>query len=417
MSSEEVAKRSWYSFKTILEFSGPLILGVLSAVLWINLDPHSYHAAMHWAPVGHINLHFVVNELFMVIFFGIATKEITEACLPGGALNPVSRAVNPLFATLGGVLGPIGVFFIILAITGDHVPANGWGIPTATDIALAWLVARVAFGKSHPAVSFLLLLAVADDGLGLGIIAIFYPDPAHPVEPMFLGLVAAGVVLAIVMKKANVQSFWAYLAGPGVLSWSALFFGHLHPALALVPIIPLLPRSARDEGMFVELEDGHSTDTLNRFEHFFKTPVEVGLFFFGLANAGVEMSSMGTATWAVLFALVIGKTTGVFLFSSVAHMIGFKLAEGMTFRSLFVAGMTASLGLTVALFVAGVAYSDAGLQGAAKMGALMSAGIAPAVLIAAKFLRVRQEVGEPSLGDEIMQTLTDRPAPETTHAA
>ncbi len=40
-----------------------------------------------------------------------------------------------------------------------------WGIPTATDISLAWLVAVAVFGKGHPAVAFLLLLAVADDGV------------------------------------------------------------------------------------------------------------------------------------------------------------------------------------------------------------------------------------------------------------
>ena len=408
VSSSDHANRPKYLLQTIMDFSGPLILGVITAVLWANLDHAGYEAAMHWAPVGHINLHFLVNEIFMVLFFGIATKEITEACLPGGALNPPSRAINPLFATVGGVLGPVGVFFAYLWITGDSAPANGWGIPTATDIALAWLVARVAFGKSHPAVSFLLLLAVADDGIGLGIIAIFYPDPAHPVEPMFLGLVLVGALGAWAMRKKDIQNFALYLIGPGVLSWTGLFMAHLHPALALVVVVPFLPASASDQGLFAELdaEHAHQDDPLNRFEHFFKGPVEIGLFFFGLANAGVGFSSMGTATWAVLVALVVGKTLGIVAFGGLAHVLGFKLAEGMSFRSLFVAGLTAGLGLTVALFVAGVAYTDPALQGAAKMGALFSAGVAPLVLIAAKFLRVRQEAGEPSLGDEIMDTLT-----------
>ncbi|MBT8493686.1 MAG: Na+/H+ antiporter NhaA, partial [Deltaproteobacteria bacterium] len=373
-SSSQQEKRPWYSLQTIMDFSGPLILGVVCALIWANLDPHGYHAVMHWAPVGHINLHFLVNELFMVLFFGIAAKEITEACLPGGALNPPSRAINPLFATVGGVLGPIGAFFAYLWVSGDSSAANGWGIPTATDIALAWLVARIAFGKSHPAVSFLLLLAVADDGLGLGIIAIFYPDPAHPVEPMFLGLVGAAVLMAYLMRRRGVQGFGYYLMGPGVLSWTGLFMAHLHPALALVVVVPFLPASSSDSGMYAELDeqDLHS-DSLNNFEHFFKSPVEVGLFFFGLANAGVGFANMGTATWAVLFALVVGKTAGIFLFGGLAHVLGFKLAEGMSFRSLFVAGMTAGLGLTVALFVAGVAFTEPGLQGAAKMGALFSA--------------------------------------------
>ena len=61
------------------------------------------------------------------------------------------------------------------------------GGTTATDIALAWLVARAVFGKGHPAVDFLLLLAVADDAIGLVIIAVFYGDPEQPAEPVFLG--------------------------------------------------------------------------------------------------------------------------------------------------------------------------------------------------------------------------------------
>ena len=42
----------------------------------------------------------------------------------------------------------------------------GWGVPTATDISLAWMVAILVFGYGHRAIGFLLLLAVVDDGIG-----------------------------------------------------------------------------------------------------------------------------------------------------------------------------------------------------------------------------------------------------------
>ena len=65
-----------------------------------------------WQMFGHyVTLHFLINDIFMVFFFGIAAKEITEAALPGGSLNPIKKAINPLLATLGGVLGPVAVFF------------------------------------------------------------------------------------------------------------------------------------------------------------------------------------------------------------------------------------------------------------------------------------------------------------------
>lgn len=378
--------------ETLQELSIPLIAGVVLAVVWANLAPDSYHHLLHWSPFGagsHFNFHFLMNDIFMALFFGLAAKEITEACLPGGALNPPSKAVNPLLATLGGVFGPILVFLGWVHLTGDAGIQNGWGIPTATDIALAWLVARLIFGKTHPAVSFLLLLAVADDGLGLGIIAVFYPDPAHPVQPMALLLVGAAAAVAYVLRRMRVQSFWPYLLVPGVLSWCGLFFAHLHPALALVPVVPFMPNMGHDEGLFAEDAGAHQ-DTLNRFEHVFKAPVDFGLLGFGLANAGVQLSSVGNATTAVLLGLVVGKTAGVFVFSMAGHLAGFRLPEGMGPKSLATVGLVASLGLTVALFVAGVAYTDPALQGAAKMGALGSAFVAPIAILVGKLLRVSE---------------------------
>jgi len=387
---------------TLLEFSLPLIGGVFLAVVWANIDPDSYHHLMemsllgNWFPLGEshpINFHWVMNDLFMVLFFGIAAKEITESCLPGGALNPMRKAINPLFGTLGGVLGPVAVYFAYTAWTGADEISRGWGIPTATDIALAWLVAKIVFGKSHPAVSFLLLLAVADDGIGLGIIAVFYGDPNNPAAPGFLLLVAGAMALAFAMRKKGINNFWPYVLGPGVLSWLGLMMAHLHPALALVFVVPFMPAPLSDEGLFAEDGEGsvgHKADTLNSFEHFFKFPVDIGLFGFGLANAGVAFSSVGHATWAVFFGLLFGKTIGIFGFSAFAHMIGFSLPKGMDFKVLMVTGVIAGLGLTVALFVAGVAFTDPGIEGAAKMGALLSAGIAPFAIMLGVALRIKK---------------------------
>jgi NhaA family Na+:H+ antiporter len=405
MSSQEGVKRS--HMEILQEFSIPLLAGVVVALVWANVDFESYHHAMDWAPLilgGHpISFHFVINDIFMALFFGIATKEITEACLPGGALNPPKKAINPLLGTLGGVLGPALVYLAYCHMIGDTMDfsdkagvasiANGWGIPTATDIALAWLIARMCFGNKHPAVSFLLLLAVADDGIGLGIIAIFYGDPAHPAQPAYLGMVLAAMVVAFLMRKKNVQSFWPYLLIPGGLSWFGLILAHLHPALALVAVVPFMPAAEHDVGLFAEEgapEPHDYHDTLNHFEHFFKAPVDFGLFGFGLANAGVALSAMGDPTWAVLLGLLLGKTIGITLLSGIGHMVGFPLPDGMNMKTLFVASIIAALGLTVALFVAGAAFTDPGIQGAAKMGALFSAAAAPLALIVARVLRVKK---------------------------
>lgn len=392
------------------EFSIPLVAGVVAALLFANWDAQQYHhlthaplvsffgtadAGVHGTSGGwwdFLTLHFLVNDLFMALFFGIAAKEITEACLPGGALNPASKAINPLFATIGGVVGPVGVFLLLNAMIGSTLWTSGWGIPTATDIALAWLVARLVFGKGHPAISFLLLLAVADDAIGLAIIAIAYPSPDHPTLWANTLWILPGMATAYGLRRAGVKSWIPYIACGGALSWHGLHSAHLHPALALVFIVPFLPGPKRDMGIFVEpvrddpLDNGlvpassvanHDDPTdspLQRFEHQLKLPVDFGLFFFAFANAGVAFSDFSNLTWIVLASLIAGKMLGITTFSLLAERLGFALPVGMRTNHVVVVGVIAGLGLTVALFVSGQAYTDPALQGAAKMGALLSVG-------------------------------------------
>lgn len=349
------------------------------------------HGEGHAHGIAHyLSMHFLVNELFMVLFFGIAAKEIAESCLPGGALNPISRAVNPLMGTIGGVVGPVGVYLLLNLFMGEQSWQKGWGIPTATDIALAWLIARLVFGTGHPAISFLLLLAVADDGIGLMIIALFYPTA----PPVWLNVlwVLPGMAIAYGLRLKNVQNWVPYIVLGGAFSWWGLYSAHLHPALALVPIVPLLPGPKRDEGLFQDDTTTTEIDPLNRFEHSMKGFVDFGLFFFAFANAGVEFSSLNNLTWIVFLSLLIGKTVGITFFSWGATFLGFPLPSGMKLKHLVVAGVIAGLGLTVALFVAGQAFKGPGsesLQGAAKMGALFSGAIAVLALVLGRILGVK----------------------------
>lgn len=371
------------------EFSIPLIAGVFVALAWANIDSHGYHEFIHKELIFGQSFHFLINDIFMVFFFAMAGVEIVQSLLPGGDLNPIKKAINPLFATAGGVLGPVAVYFILNHFIGGPELTNGWGIPTATDIALAWLVAKFVFGGSHPAVKFLLLLAIADDAIGLIIIAVFYPDPLHPVAPIWLLLVVGAMLIAFVLNKMKVKSYWPYLLIAGIMSWTGLHNAHLHPALALVVIVPFLPHKERETEHLFEGNDVEDS-TLVHFEHQWSPFVDFGLFLFGVSNAGVEFSGMGAATWIVLFALLIGKSAGVFIFGNVAQRIGFPLPDGMGEKELFTAGLVAALGLTVALFVAGSAFTDPGLQGAAKMGALFSVIAAPVALIAGKMFRIKK---------------------------
>jgi NhaA family Na+:H+ antiporter len=342
---------------------------------------------------GHhgLTIHFIVNDILMALFFAIAAKEVWESLLPGGALSNPRKAATPLLATVGGIAGPALVYVIGCYLTGTQdIFGKGWAVPCATDIAFSYLIARVIFGVGHPAIAFLLLLAIADDAAGLMILAVFYPQA--PLQYYWFLLTAGAMALAFFLKKAKVHSHWVYLLGPGILCWYSFYQANIHAALGLVPIIPFLPHAHTDLGMFAKAEKNRE-DTLNEFEHFWKTPVEFFLGFFGLANAGVVMSSLGTGTWLVLGGLLIGKPLGITVMTLFAEK-GLKLQKpaGMDYRHVVTLGMVAGIGFTVALFVSVAAFTQAGaVQDSVKMGALLSFAAAPLAILIAKMLRVRPE--------------------------
>mmetsp|Transcript_87199 Transcript_87199/g.255205 ORF Transcript_87199/g.255205 Transcript_87199/m.255205 type:complete len:627 (-) Transcript_87199:188-2068(-) len=435
---------------TLQKYSLPLVLGVLVALVWNNVDEVAYHdvidgeiiegAALFGADLHGLSLHFIVNDIFMCFFFGLAIKEVTEALLPGGSLHPLRKAINPLLATLGGVVGPVASYAASVALlfaagsfegqacvatgggrrlagssgtaVGPSEPCTlvdllkGWGIPTATDISLAWMFALLVFGQGHPAINFLLLLAIVDDALGMVIIAVFYPDPNNPVKPAWLGLVAASMVLAFGLRKLKVPSWPLFILICGPFSWFGLIKAHVHPALALVFVVPFMPAShavAASEDLcdlgacdlsprikelpsdpskahlkkmrtVLTFISGASEEEapLHQFEHHMKLPVDLGMFFFGLANAGVRLGSVGGITASVGISLLVGKTLGIALFSLLGMRLGFGLPDGLTVGNLFAMSAIAGVGLTVALFVANEAFVDPELRGQAKMGAVLS---------------------------------------------
>ncbi|MEL6587705.1 MAG: Na+/H+ antiporter NhaA, partial [Pseudomonadota bacterium] len=195
----------------VTNYSLLLIIGAILALIWANTAAHSYHLLVeyplwfndligydihHWEETMELHhlhpedfahgdvhrvltVHYLVNDILMAFFFAIAGKEVWEAViLKNGSLRG-KKAATPLFATVGGMVGPIAVYLGLALMMGSAKfgeVANGWAIPTATDIAFSYLVGRLVFGAGHPAVRFLLLLAIADDAAGLVILAVFYPE-------------------------------------------------------------------------------------------------------------------------------------------------------------------------------------------------------------------------------------------------
>ncbi|MDQ3249390.1 MAG: Na+/H+ antiporter NhaA, partial [Chloroflexota bacterium] len=351
------------SITFLLEDSIFLMVGTLAGLIWANL---------HWAGYEQItsHLHFAINEIAMAFFFGIAAKEVYEALLPGGALASPRKAAMPLLATLGGMLGPASLYLAGVWLFDRPELLDGWAIPSATDIAFSYLAARFIFGAKHPAIPFLLLLAIADDGGGLLILALFYPT-AEVNLLAFAGLVGGALGIALAFKRMKVANFWPYVAISGSLSWLGFYWGGLHPALALVPVIFAMPHEAVDGGIFAESEEVRR-DALNQFKYWWRDPVELILGLFGFVNAGVVITGMGAGTWLVGLGLIVGKPLGIILFCLLGRALRLHLPDGMHWNDLIVLGCIAGIGFTVALFVSTVAFPPGPLLDAVKMGALFS---------------------------------------------
>ena len=172
-----------------------------------------------------------------------------------------------------------------------------------------------------------------------------------------------------------------------MLSWVAFFHGGLHPALALVPIVAVMPHCDRDAGLF-EMSPGPPRDPLTRFEEIVRAPTEIVLFLFGLVNAGVPFSNAGAGTWIVLTALVAGKPLGIGVAAMLVRPFGARLPAEITNRDLVVIGCVGGIGFTVALFFCTAAFPAGDLLDQTKMGALLSFSAAAVASVAALVLGV-----------------------------
>jgi NhaA family Na+:H+ antiporter len=238
----------------------------------------------------------------------------------------------------------------------------------AIDIPGSYVIARLIFGR-HPAVPFLLLLAISADAIGLAFVAVLQPiGGVH--AAIGLGLMAVAVGSAAALRHRGVKNFWLYLAGPGTLSWWALFVGGVHPALALVPIVPFFPHGLRDRGLLVEPAP-QAHDTLTLFERWWRLPVEGVLLLFGLVNAGVPLHGLEPGMWAIPTA-ALARPIGIIVAAGVALAAGLHLPQRVGWREILVVGCIATIGLVFTLFFATAVMPPGPLLLQMKMGALLT---------------------------------------------
>lgn len=413
-----------------------LLIAAAIALIWANSPwAASYFATWH-APLAltlgpwtwSTDLHFFVNDVLMTIFFLVVGMEIRRE-MYNGALADVRQALLPIIAALGGVVVP-ALIYVALA-RGDAQLLNGWAIPTATDIAFAVGVLAL-LGKSIPGPLriFLLALAIIDDIVAVLIIAFFY---SGGLDYSGFGIALVGLVLVLLFNRMGVAAAWAYVV-PGAILWLGLLHTGAHPTLAGVVLGLMTPvamrpaqrhhldvaeqaltriRSHAQRGQF-EVDVLHhelriaTTAQRDLLPPVFRLPamlhpwVAFGVMpIFALANAGVQFGGMDLAAtgphtvfWGVLLALVLGKPLGVFLATFLAVKSGVSpLPEGINWRGVLLVGVLAGIGFTMAIFVGGLAFSDAALLSAAKLGILAASATAAIVGLVYGFI-VRHKLND-----------------------
>ena len=314
----------------------------------------------------------IINYLFMSVFFFVVGLEIKRE-LTTGHLATLKKAMLPFVAAIGGMAFPA---LIYLAIAGQVAPA-GWGVPVATDIALAvGLLTMIGPSVAASLRSFLLALAVIDDIGAILIIAFVYSTGIN-----FSWLVAALLSIAFIaiLKKARVSSMIVYSLFAFTL-WFSLYKTGVHPTLAGVILGLLTPNIARQQTNLDDIEDG-SVSVIEWLEHKFhpvSTFIVVPVFAF--ANTGVVITSESIKTasqsliaWGIFFGLVIGKPLGVLFASLLAKRINVAdLPEGVTKSSLVATGSAAGIGFTVAIFIANLAFKDSQTQDIAVLAVIVA---------------------------------------------
>jgi NhaA family Na+:H+ antiporter len=372
-----------------------LAVAAVAALLWAN-SPWSdsyddlWQTKLTLGSGDHalsLSLQHWVNDALMTIFFLVVGLEINRE-FTSGHLRGRRAATLPVVAALGGMVVPA---LLYLAIAGS-TDASGWGIPMATDIALALGVVALV-GKSLPTSlrAFLLGLAVVDDIGAIIVIAIFY---SSGVEWEWLGIAVAALAGALVGRRFGLNLIPAYVV-LGAVMWFALHEAGIHPTLAGVAMglaAPAAARFARHDTPLIE----HLEHRLHPWSSFLIVPV------FALANSGVDLGSgLGDAlsspvAWGVLVGLLVGKPLGVVILSRLAVRARWADAPaGTSPRQLLGAGHAAGIGFTVALFIAELAFDDPDLVAEAKIAILVASVVSG--LVAAVVLR-RGSAGNGSAG-------------------
>lgn len=300
----------------------------------------------------------VINYILMTIFFFVVGLEIKRE-LSSGHLSRFRDAIMPFIAAVGGMAVPA---LIYLAIAGAEAP-RGWGVPVATDIALAVGTLALLGNLVVPSLrTFLLGLAVIDDIGAILIIAFIY---SSGVAISWLFAAAVTVVVIAMVKKFGLRNTYIYVL-LGIALWYAFYRTGIHPTLAGVVLGLLAPDTPKDVDTHHDVEDGSLSviewleAKLHPWSIYFVVPI------FAFANTGVVLTSealknasTSLIAWGIFAGLVVGKPLGILvaMISAKKFNIG-DFPNGARISDVLATGSAAGIGFTVAIFISSLAFTD-----------------------------------------------------------
>lgn len=368
--------------------SGVLILLASAAGLMVANSPLSdeyfqflaYHFSLGSGALSiDLSVLKFINYILMTIFFFVVGLEIKRE-ITSGHLASIKQAMLPFLAAIGGMLMPAVIYLLIAG----REETSGWGVPVATDIALAvGLLTMVGTSATTALRSFLLALAVIDDIGAILIIAFVY---SSGLKVAWIPIAALSVLAIVVAKKLKITFMPAYIF-VGVLLWLSLYKVGVHPTLAGVILGMLTPNIAHNNSDLEDSEDG-SISVIEWLEHKchpYSTFVIVPLFAFANSGVVINQSTVSAAissvvAWGIFFGLVMGKPIGILISSNLARRAKIAtLPAGAAGRDILATGSAAGIGFTVAIFIAKLAFDDVALQELAVMAVIAASVVSAAM--------------------------------------
>lgn len=298
---------------------------------------------------GEFNLHLLINDLLMAIFFLVVGCEIKYEILHGH-LSSVKKAAFPVIAACGGVALPAIIFLMSNYNTRF---SNGIGIPISTDIAFAVGVFMVLKNKLDPSLKvFLLSLAVVDDLISILVIGIAYSSDINLVG--IIGAIGVMCILIYMNKILKVKKAMPYMV-VGVALWFFVYISKIHSTISGVLLAMCLPANSDNSDKSV-LENVN--DNLSPLCNYLILPL------FAFSNTGINLSAnvnyseLKTLIKGIMGGLIIGKPLGIMLFSYIGvklHLI--EKPKDTTWSSLLQVAILAGIGFTMSIFVTEIAFS------------------------------------------------------------